>query len=440
MKHIRIKWLLIPLLVAAIVGGALIPRSVAHANSGGLECSGSLAFAVATGWAPGTPISVSVGGTVVSSGVTDALGNATLGLNTSSVNSVIITGTLIDGVTIGSVSAGPISCPLAEPIINSDPNIGSRIDFNPADTIAVYCKPAGFVYTYMEIWQTVPEAKFVYGAELGEFRRLFANATPTITAPFAAGQVLLSRAATQDEAAFGITGYGVVATLGTDGNSVTISNGIGSKSFTLTRCAALAGRSYLPTPTNVAVAPQVAAPVSSGPATSATTLPGISGGTASGTTTAGIATNAGGGITVSGNNNTTIVGPGGGAVNVQGSGNTTYVGDVAGFHTVNPGETLFSIAQRYGTSVANIVAANPQYANNTRLVYAGSQLAIPTGTSVGVTASPSRPAGTLYVVQRGDWIYQIARNFNTTPQAIIAANPQLRNPSAIMPGDTLVIP
>lgn len=45
-----------------------------------------------------------------------------------------------------------------------------------------------------------------------------------------------------------------------------------------------------------------------------------------------------------------------------------------------------------------------------------------------------------HIVQPGQYIAQIARLYNVTPQAILAANPQVTNPNLIFPGQTLVIP
>ncbi len=45
-----------------------------------------------------------------------------------------------------------------------------------------------------------------------------------------------------------------------------------------------------------------------------------------------------------------------------------------------------------------------------------------------------------YVVQTGDTLFTIAQTFNTTVNAIIAVNPQISNPNLIFPGETLVIP
>lgn len=52
---------------------------------------------------------------------------------------------------------------------------------------------------------------------------------------------------------------------------------------------------------------------------------------------------------------------------------------------------------------------------------------------------PSAPAPRVYVVRKGDSVYQIARRFGTTMEAIIQAN-NLRNPDRIYPGQILLIP
>jgi LysM repeat protein len=45
-----------------------------------------------------------------------------------------------------------------------------------------------------------------------------------------------------------------------------------------------------------------------------------------------------------------------------------------------------------------------------------------------------------YTVQPGDWLNSIARQYNTTAQAILAANPEITDPDTIRPGQVLVIP
>lgn len=97
------------------------------------------------------------------------------------------------------------------------------------------------------------------------------------------------------------------------------------------------------------------------------------------------------------------------------SGTTTY--------TVQPGDNLFRIALRYGTTVAAIQQANNWY---TTLIYVGQVLIIPTGSvpPPGPTATPPPPptGTTTYVVQPGDTLYGIALRFGTTVSALKAAN------------------
>lgn len=48
--------------------------------------------------------------------------------------------------------------------------------------------------------------------------------------------------------------------------------------------------------------------------------------------------------------------------------------------------------------------------------------------------------GFLYTVQPGDTLLFIAQRFGVSPSALIAANPQLPNPHLIFPGQQLCIP
>ena len=81
------------------------------------------------------------------------------------------------------------------------------------------------------------------------------------------------------------------------------------------------------------------------------------------------------------------------------------------YHTVQPGENLFRIALRYGTTVEAIVAAN--HLSGEASIRAGQELLIPTG--------PESDTGT-YVVQPGDTLYSIARRFDTTVETLAALN------------------
>ncbi|MBL8145931.1 MAG: LysM peptidoglycan-binding domain-containing protein [Anaerolineae bacterium] len=109
---------------------------------------------------------------------------------------------------------------------------------------------------------------------------------------------------------------------------------------------------------------------------------------------------------------------------------TTYV--------VQWGDTMYSIAVRFNTTVQAIAQANN--ISNPNLIFAGQTLIIPTGGTVPPTTPPSTPGGTvIYTVQPGDYLAKIARQFNTTVSAILSVN-NIPNPNLIYPGQQLVIP
>jgi LysM repeat protein len=100
-------------------------------------------------------------------------------------------------------------------------------------------------------------------------------------------------------------------------------------------------------------------------------------------------------------------------------------------YTVQWGDTLFSLARRFNTTVEAIVALNGLAdASNIRV---GQVLVIP-GSSVSPPGS-----GQEYVVQPGDTLYSIARRFGTTVEAVQRAN-AIVNPTYISVGQRLVIP
>lgn len=87
-------------------------------------------------------------------------------------------------------------------------------------------------------------------------------------------------------------------------------------------------------------------------------------------------------------------------------------------HTVAWGETLYSIARAYGVTPQSIASANGITLNS--WVYAGQQLIVPTGGGAG-SASSATPSG-YYVVRAGDTLFSIASKFGTTVDAISGAN------------------
>jgi spore coat assembly protein SafA len=102
-------------------------------------------------------------------------------------------------------------------------------------------------------------------------------------------------------------------------------------------------------------------------------------------------------------------------------------------YTVQPGDTMFSIAQRFGVSLDALIAANPQIPNP-NLIFPGQIVCVP-------RTDGRCPSGTFaYTVQPGDSMFLIAQRFGVSLNALIAANPQIPNPNLIFPGQIVCVP
>jgi spore germination protein len=98
---------------------------------------------------------------------------------------------------------------------------------------------------------------------------------------------------------------------------------------------------------------------------------------------------------------------------------------VALSYTVRSGDTLYQLAQLFGTTVSAIAQANS--ISNPAQIAVGQVLTIP-----GWSQSQ-------YTVRSGDTLYQIASRYNTTASLIARVN-GIANPALIYPGQVLTIP
>lgn len=89
-------------------------------------------------------------------------------------------------------------------------------------------------------------------------------------------------------------------------------------------------------------------------------------------------------------------------------------------HVVRPGETLYSIARAYGVSVYSLAQAN--YLVNPHLIYAGQRLVVPGGYGYAPPPYAPHPSSQVYVVRPGDTLFSIAMRFGTSVEAIALAN------------------
>ena len=92
-------------------------------------------------------------------------------------------------------------------------------------------------------------------------------------------------------------------------------------------------------------------------------------------------------------------------------------------YTVKRGDNLTKIARMYGVTVADLVRWNN--IKNPNLIFPGQVLIIKEAPAVW------------YKVVRGDNLTKIARAYNTTVKAILALNPDIKNPNLILVGQLI---
>ncbi|EIJ78768.1 polysaccharide deacetylase [Bacillus methanolicus PB1] len=95
----------------------------------------------------------------------------------------------------------------------------------------------------------------------------------------------------------------------------------------------------------------------------------------------------------------------------------------AATYTVQPGDTLWKIASKYGTTVEKLVNLN-------KLTYT----AIKPGEKLEV------PASSTYKVISGDTFYKISVKLGVSMSELKLANPQIKDPARIFPGQVVNIP
>ena len=101
-------------------------------------------------------------------------------------------------------------------------------------------------------------------------------------------------------------------------------------------------------------------------------------------------------------------------------------------YTVQPGESLTRIANRFNVRLEDLLQANPQI-TDANLIFVGQAICIP-------FVDPECPSGLIVEVQEGDTVHRIARQFSVSVQEIMALNPQLTNPDLLIPGQRICLP
>jgi N-acetylmuramoyl-L-alanine amidase len=105
---------------------------------------------------------------------------------------------------------------------------------------------------------------------------------------------------------------------------------------------------------------------------------------------------------------------------VMGTAAAIWVGQCAvayaGDHVVSKGDTLSDIAVRYGTTTGALARANGL--SDPNLIIAGTRLTIPDGSS----SSASAASGATHTVRAGETLWDLAQRFGTSVNALARAN------------------
>ncbi len=112
---------------------------------------------------------------------------------------------------------------------------------------------------------------------------------------------------------------------------------------------------------------------------------------------------------------------------------TTQVQNRAFKHTIQRGETLFSIARMYNTSTEAILSINPSAKDG---IYVGDTLDIP---QKSAATQPTEGYYRFHTIQPKETLYSLARAYKVSPEQIMAANPGLSSETFLI-GRTIRIP
>ena len=105
-------------------------------------------------------------------------------------------------------------------------------------------------------------------------------------------------------------------------------------------------------------------------------------------------------------------------------------------YVVQPKDYLFKIAQTCDVSYSALVAANPQI-QDPSLIYPGEVVYIPQGNTTGGIPVTG---GSVYIVQPGDTFASVASHFNISVSQLQQANPFYSQLGTLYPGSVLTLP
>ncbi|MCB0118759.1 MAG: LysM peptidoglycan-binding domain-containing protein [Anaerolineales bacterium] len=109
-------------------------------------------------------------------------------------------------------------------------------------------------------------------------------------------------------------------------------------------------------------------------------------------------------------------------------------------YTVKDGDTFKSIAEKYKITVEELLTANPELLQKgAKLAIPVPTISKPIASDTAVSNKANSSTKT-YTVKQGDTVGSIAAKYGVTVDAIKAINPNLTNPNLIYVGQVIVIP
>ncbi len=97
-------------------------------------------------------------------------------------------------------------------------------------------------------------------------------------------------------------------------------------------------------------------------------------------------------------------------------------------YTVVPGDAMWKIAVKHGIGLNELLAANPEI-KNPSFILPGQKINIPNKTNA-----------TSHTVMSGETMWHIAKKYGIGLNELLKANPEIKNSSFILPGQTINIP
>ena len=108
-------------------------------------------------------------------------------------------------------------------------------------------------------------------------------------------------------------------------------------------------------------------------------------------------------------------------------------------YVVARGDTLKGLATRFGTTLDALLAANPEI-TNANIIYEGQWIKVYVAPTTPPTPTPPPASGQTYYVKKGDTLRKIAERFGTSVDEILKLNPKITNPNLIYVGQAITLP